>query len=240
MPNRDLYPVSRRPSVATLAITLILLVIITLMVIVLDQRGLLRAEDGHERESRAYQPSRLPNTRSTWQASTSKPIATADLKRRRGNWLAGGHPAMGQCATSVTEPRRMRITPAGHPCLSERCPGPAGAALLLDRDGTTAGSQLMPYTSVIPLAAGSKPASTAPRLHRSATSGAAVPPRYPATRPTWNARSIRVGGQPRRADADSDAALGDENAQRRGQGDLGHLQRRHAFGHRAAGGDAVW
>lgn len=148
------FRVSRRrqKGVTTLAITLILLVIVTMMVLVSSNIGFFEQKTvTNENRARISQQA----------AEYALNLAGEYLKSNRdkilsnttseGGWLAPSTSAhWAKCADVGTADSDFS---AGHPCLSERDLTRRAQLYFWTADGTKTGSQLLPYTSVVPTAA---------------------------------------------------------------------------------------
>lgn len=151
--SRRLRPAAprRAAGVTTLAITLILLAIITLMVILSANVGFFEQRTTtNENRARIAQQA----------AEYALNLAGEYLKANRDNlisddsatgWLGSG------AAKHWAKCKDVGINdsdfPTGHPCLSERDITRRQELYFWTQDGTKDTSQLMPYTSVIPAAA---------------------------------------------------------------------------------------
>lgn len=132
-------------GVTTLAITLILLVIITLMVIFSTNVGFFEQKTTtNQNRARISQQA----------AEYALNLAGEYLKANRDNliantgtgWLGTTSPRWAKCA-DVASPT------AGHPCLSERDTTRRAQLYFWTTTGATTGDQVLPYTSVMPAAA---------------------------------------------------------------------------------------
>lgn len=152
---------SRQQGVTTLAITIILLVVITMMV-------LFSGNVGFFEQRTTTNENRAKITQSA--AEYALNLAGEYLKANRNNlisntagsgWLAtsGGSKRWAPCADVGADVDGDGINeednefPVGHPCLSERDPERRSGLYFWTADGTTGGSQLLPYRSIIPDAA---------------------------------------------------------------------------------------
>ena len=142
----------RQKGVTTLAITLILLVIVTMMVLMSSNIGFFEQKTvTNENRARISQQA----------AEYALNLAGEYLKGNRdkilsdttaeGGWLAPSTSAhWAKCADVGTADSDFS---AGHPCLSERDLTRRAQLYFWTADGTKTGNQLLPYTSVIPAAA---------------------------------------------------------------------------------------
>lgn len=139
-------PVFAQRGATTLAITLILLAIVTAMV-------LFSASVGYFEQRTATNSNRAQIAERSAEYALS--LAGEYLKANRnrlisdettdGGWFASGTEHWAKCA-DVASPG------SGHPCLSERDATRRAQLYFWTSDGTTAGSRDIPYTSVIPTA----------------------------------------------------------------------------------------
>jgi hypothetical protein len=164
MTPRPQLPLVGRPrtqrGVTTLAITLILLVIITMMVIFSSNVGFFEQKTAtNENRARISQQA----------AEYALNLAGEYLKANRDKLISNVAADNGWLAAGATR-RWAKCSdvglvdadfPAGHPCLSERdttasaiyANGRRATLYFWTADGTTSGSQLMPYTAAVPAAA---------------------------------------------------------------------------------------
>jgi hypothetical protein len=141
-------------GITTLAITLILLVIVTVMVLFSTSIGFFEQKTATN-ENRA----RLSEQAAEYVLNLAGEYLKANrdklISNTTGGWFSTGTPHWAKCSdVGVTD----ADFPAGHACLSERdttasttYPNGRRAALYFwTVDGTKGGSQLLPYTDVIP------------------------------------------------------------------------------------------
>lgn len=139
---------ARQQGVTTLAITLILLVIITLMVIFSTNVGFFEQKTATN-ENRA----RI----SLQAAEYAINLAGEYLKAKRDN-LISNTAGSGWLATTGTSRRWAKCAdvgtyPANHPCKSEPDPVRRAQLYFYTSDGTIDGNQALPYTDLVPSAA---------------------------------------------------------------------------------------
>jgi len=138
----------RQRGITTLAVTLILLVIVTVMVLFSTSIGFFEQKTTtNENRSRISQQA----------AEYALNLAGEYLKANRnqilsdvtseGGWMAPSASAHWAKCADVTS------MPATHPCMSEPDPTRRAQLYFWTNDGTTGGSQLLPYTSVVPAGA---------------------------------------------------------------------------------------
>jgi hypothetical protein len=159
MPTRQIEPTACRRSqrgATTLAITLIMLVIITAMVLFSASVGYFEQRTTtNQNRARIAQRSAeyaLSLAGEYFKANRDKLISddAAD-----SGWLASTTRHWAKCADvgTVDAAALDAEFPAGHPCLSERDLDRRAQMYFWTDDGTAAGSDSVPYTSVIPSAA---------------------------------------------------------------------------------------
>lgn len=135
-------------GITTLAITLILLVIITVMVIFSSNVGFFEQKTAtNENRSRISQQA----------AEYALNLAGEYLKANRDKLISNVAADNGWLATGATK-RWAKcvdvVSPAtGHPCLSERNLARRAELYFWTADGSTSGSRALPYTSIVPSAA---------------------------------------------------------------------------------------
>ena len=134
-------------GVSTLAITLILLVIITAMVLFSTSVGYFeqRTTTNQNRARIAEQSAQYALALAGEYLKANRDLLISD-DAAEGGWLAAGTARWAKCA-DVASP------PAGHPCLSERDATRRAQLYFWTADGTVDGSRELPYTSVVPAAA---------------------------------------------------------------------------------------
>ena len=147
---------SLQRGVSTLAVTLILLVIMTAMVLFSTSVGYFE-----QRTTTNQNRARIAEQSSEYALA----LAGEYLKANRGRlisddvadlgWVATGSERWAECSDVGTADAAALDAefPAGHPCLSERDVTRRAQLYFWTTDGTTAGSWELPYTSVIPAAA---------------------------------------------------------------------------------------
>lgn len=134
-------------GVTTLAVTLILLVIITAMVLFSTSVGYFE-----QRTTTNQNRARIAEQSASYALSLAGEYLKANRDRLISNdvadlgWFATGTTRWAKCA-DVASP------PAGHPCLSERNATRRAQMYFWTADGTIGGSRELPYTNVIPTAA---------------------------------------------------------------------------------------
>jgi hypothetical protein len=139
-------------GITTLAITLILLVIVTMMVLFSSNVGFFEQKTTtNENRSRISQQA----------AEYALNLAGEYLQANRDN-LISNTAGSGWLATTGTSARWAKCSDVGtvdsdfstgHPCLSERDLVRRAQLYFWTADGTKTGSQLLPYTSIVPAAA---------------------------------------------------------------------------------------
>jgi hypothetical protein len=139
---------TKQQGVTTLAITLILLIIITLMVIFSTNVGFFEQKTATN-ENRA----RI----SLQAAEYAINLGGEYLKAKRDN-LISNTAGSGWLATTGTSRRWAKCAdvgtyPANHPCLSEPDLTRRAQLYFYTSDGTTSGNQALPYTDIVPSAA---------------------------------------------------------------------------------------
>ena len=146
MTRPDRIPPGQR-GVSTLAVTLILLVIITAMVLFSTSVGYFE-----QRTTTNQNRARIAEQSAEYALALAGEYLKANRDRlisdevADGGWFATGSEHWASCA-DVASP------PAGHPCLSERDATRRAQLYFWTVDGTVDGSRELPYTSVIPAAA---------------------------------------------------------------------------------------
>lgn len=148
-------PVLQR-GVSTLAVTLILLVIITAMVLFSTSVGYFE-----QRTTTNQNRARIAEQSSEYALSLAGEYLKANRDRLISDdvadlgWFATGTIHWAKCADVGTVDTAALDSefPAGHPCLSERDVTRRAELYFWTTDGTTAGSWELPYTSVIPATA---------------------------------------------------------------------------------------
>ena len=147
---------SLQRGVSTLAVTLILLVIMTAMVLFSTSVGYFE-----QRTTTNQNRARIAEQSSEYALA----LAGEYLKANRGRlisddvadlgWFAAGSEHWAECSDVGTADAAALDAefPAGHPCLSERDVTRRAQLYFWTTDGTTAGSWELPYTSVVPAAA---------------------------------------------------------------------------------------
>lgn len=142
----------RQQGVTTLAITLILLVIITLMVIFSTNVGFFEQKtttnENRARISQQAAEYALNMGGEYLKANRDRLIANTTAE---GGWLAPSTAVKWvKCVDVGGAGAPDAGFPTGHPCLSERDPNRRKELYFFTRDGTTGGDQTMPYLTVMP------------------------------------------------------------------------------------------
>ena len=143
-------------GVSTLAVTLILLVIITAMVLFSTSVGYFE-----QRTTTNQNRARIAEQSSEYALSLAGEYLKANRDRLISDdvadlgWFATGTEHWAECADVGTADAFALDAefPAGHPCLSERDLSRRAELYFWTTDGTTAGSWELPYTSVVPASA---------------------------------------------------------------------------------------
>jgi hypothetical protein len=155
-PTRSIATSSAQRGAATLAITMILLVIVTGMV-------LFSASVGYFEQRTTTNQNRAQIAQKAAEYALS--LAGEYMKANRGRlisdetadggWFATGTKHWAKCADVGTADTAALDSefPTGHPCLSERDATRRAQLYFWTDDGTVAGSDSIPYTEVIPTAA---------------------------------------------------------------------------------------
>lgn len=139
--------VAQQRGVSTLAVTLILLVIITAMVLFSTSVGYFeqRTTTNQNRARIAEQSAEYALSLAGEYLKANRDRLISDEATDEG-WFAPGFARWAKCA-DVASP------PAGHPCLSERDLARRAQLYFWTADGTVNGSRELPYTAVIPATA---------------------------------------------------------------------------------------
>lgn len=139
---------NRQKGITTLAITLILLVIVTLMVVFSTNVGFFEQKTATN-ENRA---------RISGQAAEYAINLAGEYLKGNRDFLISDAAGSGWLATTGTSRRWAKCAdvatyPTGHPCLSERDATRRAQLYFYTSDGTINGNQELPYTGIIPAAA---------------------------------------------------------------------------------------
>ena len=138
---------ARQHGASTLAVTLILLVIITAMVLFSTSVGYFE-----QRTTTNQNRARIAEQSAEYALALAGEYLKANRNRLISNkvadqgWFAAGSERWAKCA-DVASP------PAGHPCLAERDATRRAQLYFWTADGTVGGSRELPYTGVIPATA---------------------------------------------------------------------------------------
>lgn len=144
-------------GITTLAVTLILLVIVTLMVIFASSVGFFEQKTATN-ENRARIASQAAEYALNLAGEYLKANRSLLISDTGSGWLSTGNPHWARCGdVGYTD----AAFPAGHPCLSERDTTPSttyphgrrAALYFWTADGSTGGTRDLDYTSIIPAAA---------------------------------------------------------------------------------------
>lgn len=137
----------RQTGVTTLAISLILLVIITLMVVFSSNVGFFE-----QRTTTNENRARIAQSAAEYALNLAGEYLKANRDSLISNtgtgWLTSG--ASRRWAKCVDEGYADADFPPGHPCLSERYPDRRDKLYFWTADGAVDGSQSMPYRDIIP------------------------------------------------------------------------------------------
>ena len=149
------HPTHQR-GVSTLAVTLILLVIITAMVLFSTSVGYFeqRTTTNQNRARIAEQSAEYALSLAGEYLKANREKLISDEVADAG-WFATGSTRWAECSDVGTVDTAALDSefPAGHPCLSERDVDRRAQLYFWTSDGTTTGTAELPYTAVIPTAA---------------------------------------------------------------------------------------
>lgn len=157
--HQDGFSIASRRGQAgatTLAVTMIMLVIITAMVLFSTSVGYFE-----QRTTTNQNRARIAQRSAEYALSLAGEYIKANRDKlisndaTEGGWLSTSGLRWAKCAdvgTADAAALDSEFT-AGHPCLSERDEARRAEMYFWTTDGTTAGSPVLPYTSVIPTAA---------------------------------------------------------------------------------------
>jgi hypothetical protein len=204
---------SRQSGVTTLAITLILLVIITLMVIFATNVGFFEQKTAtNENRARISQQAAeyVVNLAGEY-LKANRDRLISDVAASNGWLAAGATRRWAKCSDVGTADVDF---PAGHACLSERFLARRAQLYFWTADGTTGGSQLLPYTSVIPNAAKIESGMGGASAYTASANVRALLCRLDTSNPADVKCALEpVAGNRVALTLISDAALGSESAQ---------------------------